>query len=465
MRTLAATILIITLISTSSLYAQDVQRNAISKKQTSNPGESSHTPEPDREKEVRIKNSLKEIALATLNFESAHRKLPARHTVDENNQPMLSWRVHLLPFMDENDLYEKFHLDEPWDSPHNITLLDEIPDVFQIESGSNQTRLKVISDRLGVLAIPAKSGTTYASTALHHLKNGTSNTVLAVYDEVGPPVYWSAPIDKRIGKKPLKQIASDGTAIIAMVDGSVQQITQETLDENEFFTFLLPERGRRDPSKTNDFRRPAIPQVTVPTQIVPEQFLPPIRPGGSGAPPTAPRYQSAAPVALSVFPDVSTAPTLATGEWSSGAALMAGPTTATPYQAINIKQANRIVQLTRQAAISEDEAKREEYLSELQQVLEAQFDARMKTQGEELKQLEQKVTKLKAAYDRRQQNRDRVIQNYVDRIRMNAEGLSLPMQTAAPLAPIPQLIREPSAFGLQPGNRPSPAPVSRRPSR
>ena len=48
----------------------------------------------------------------------------------------LSWRVALLPYLDmaagriQHPLYDKFHLDEPWDSPHNKTLLGEIPAVY-----------------------------------------------------------------------------------------------------------------------------------------------------------------------------------------------------------------------------------------------------------------------------------------------------------------------------------------------
>ncbi len=43
----------------------------------------------------------------------------------------LSWRVALLPFLDKQDLYDEFHHDEPWDSPHNLKLVDKMPKVFR----------------------------------------------------------------------------------------------------------------------------------------------------------------------------------------------------------------------------------------------------------------------------------------------------------------------------------------------
>ena len=49
---------------------------------------------------------------------------PARANFDEDGNPLLSWRVHILPYMDYGQLYDQFHLDEPWDSEHNKKLLD-----------------------------------------------------------------------------------------------------------------------------------------------------------------------------------------------------------------------------------------------------------------------------------------------------------------------------------------------------
>ena len=50
--------------------------------------------------------------------------------IRKGGKPLLSWRVALLPFLDQKALYEKFRLDEPWDSPHNRALLKEMPDVY-----------------------------------------------------------------------------------------------------------------------------------------------------------------------------------------------------------------------------------------------------------------------------------------------------------------------------------------------
>ena len=51
--------------------------------------------------------------------------------IEKDGKPLLSWRVALLPYMNEDALYKQFHLDEPWDSPHNLELAKTVPFNFQ----------------------------------------------------------------------------------------------------------------------------------------------------------------------------------------------------------------------------------------------------------------------------------------------------------------------------------------------
>jgi hypothetical protein len=57
-------------------------------------------------------------------------RLPPAASKDENGRPLLSWRVALLPYLGEKSLYEHFHRDEPWDSPHNFALVGRMPRVY-----------------------------------------------------------------------------------------------------------------------------------------------------------------------------------------------------------------------------------------------------------------------------------------------------------------------------------------------
>jgi prepilin-type processing-associated H-X9-DG protein len=82
-------------------------------------------------------NDLKQIGLAMHNYHEANGCLPPAAITDKNGRPLLSWRVAILPYMEESALFSKFRLDEPWDSPHNFALLDRMPPTFACPSDAS----------------------------------------------------------------------------------------------------------------------------------------------------------------------------------------------------------------------------------------------------------------------------------------------------------------------------------------
>ena len=62
--------------------------------------------------------------------------LPPAAITDKNGRPLLSWRVAILPNMIPTTLYNEFHFDEPWDSPHNRSLVGRMPSVYTCPSDS-----------------------------------------------------------------------------------------------------------------------------------------------------------------------------------------------------------------------------------------------------------------------------------------------------------------------------------------
>src|ERR1043166_2473231 len=79
------------------------------------------------------------LAVAMHHYHDQHKCFPAHANFDADGKPLLSWRVLLLPYLEQNELYKKFHLDEPWDSAHNLALIQEMPRTyapFRSEAGS-----------------------------------------------------------------------------------------------------------------------------------------------------------------------------------------------------------------------------------------------------------------------------------------------------------------------------------------
>ena len=75
-------------------------------------------------------NHFHQLSLAMLNYDQIHGRFPSYCSFDKEGKPLLSWRVHLLPFLWETELYNQFHLDEPWDSEHNKELITKMPPIY-----------------------------------------------------------------------------------------------------------------------------------------------------------------------------------------------------------------------------------------------------------------------------------------------------------------------------------------------
>jgi serine/threonine protein kinase len=78
-------------------------------------------------------NNLREFGIAMHNVASAQLTMPPAAITDpQSGKPLLSWRVAILPYIEQDPLYKQFHLNEAWDSPHNIELLSQMPKVYTI---------------------------------------------------------------------------------------------------------------------------------------------------------------------------------------------------------------------------------------------------------------------------------------------------------------------------------------------
>ena len=76
-------------------------------------------------------NNQRQMAIAMHIVADATGGFPAQANYDQNGKPLLSWRVHILPYIDQQELYEQFRLDEPWNSSHNKKLIEKIPLVLR----------------------------------------------------------------------------------------------------------------------------------------------------------------------------------------------------------------------------------------------------------------------------------------------------------------------------------------------
>jgi hypothetical protein len=137
-------------------------------------------------------NRLKHIGLAMLNYEHEHKGFPPRATSGTDGKPLLSWRVLILPYLGQQALYDQFHLSEPWDSPHNRTLIAKMPEVYRLPFSTLKDPGKTN------YLLPVGPGTVFGGKEpmkLSDIKDGTSYTIMVVEVDDKHAVVWTRPDD------------------------------------------------------------------------------------------------------------------------------------------------------------------------------------------------------------------------------------------------------------------------------
>ncbi len=186
-------------------------------------------------------NNLKQIGLAFHNHHDTFKELPPRAIADPSGKPLLSWRVKLLPFLEEKALYDQFHLDEPWDSQHNKQLLAQMPAVYA-RPGSKA------APGMTVYLAPVADGTIWnAGKAISFaaIRDGTSNTIAVVEAADGAAVPWTKPDDWQVDPSdPLKGVRDSrpGGFQALILDGSVRFLAN-SLDPAVFKALLTMAGG------------------------------------------------------------------------------------------------------------------------------------------------------------------------------------------------------------------------------
>ena len=136
-------------------------------------------------------NNLKQIGLALHNYHDTYRCFPPAYIPDEDGQPMHSWRVLILPFLEAGALHDAYNFDEPWDSPNNLALANMMPTTYRCpsdtQSGDSETSYTMIVGPETISDGPK-------ATKMAEITDGTSNTILVV-EAAGSGINWMDPRD------------------------------------------------------------------------------------------------------------------------------------------------------------------------------------------------------------------------------------------------------------------------------
>jgi hypothetical protein len=175
--------------------------------------------------------NLRDVTLAAHKHNDKNGFAPA-NVVGPDGKPLLSWRVALLPELGEDELYRQFHHDEPWDSPHNLTLLKQMPRVYAHPGKPSET-----SEGLTFYQGFSGPGTMFDPTpghkiAMDRIPDGTANTIFLA--EAHDPVPWTKPADIPYDPKgPLPTLGAGFSESypVATCDSGVHLITRRVSEQ------------------------------------------------------------------------------------------------------------------------------------------------------------------------------------------------------------------------------------------
>jgi hypothetical protein len=140
---------------------------------------------------VSCMNNLKQIGLAMHNYASVYGSFPPAYIADKNGRPMHSWRVLLLPYLEENALYRQYDFKEPWDGPRNSSLAAITAKVYVCPSDPS---MNTSQTSYLMLTGPGCISSGANSTKPGQFANGLSKTIMVI-ECANSGVNWMEPRD------------------------------------------------------------------------------------------------------------------------------------------------------------------------------------------------------------------------------------------------------------------------------
>lgn len=196
-------------------------------------------------------NNLKQIALAWHNYHDVHKVLPPQ-TFKVPPLPLgtppasikgLSWRVAILPYVEQNELFKQFKLDEPWDSAHNKKLIPRMPKLYESPNAPAAAGMTYYQSFTGPNTI---NKILVQGMRFPQIPDGTSNTIIVA--EAAIPVEWTRPADIEIAPGQAIALGGDNTGTqAAYADGTVRRLPRN-LDQQILRWLIDPADGNVIPN-------------------------------------------------------------------------------------------------------------------------------------------------------------------------------------------------------------------------
>ncbi|WP_158264992.1 M56 family metallopeptidase [Blastopirellula marina] len=199
-------------------------------------------------------NNLKQLMIAMHNYHDMYGHLPKAVVIDPESGVPHSWRVELLPLLNHKALYKQYRMDQPWDSPANKKVLEQMPAVFKTASGNDAVTTNFLAivgkntalapssdqgndDAMEFGVAPERPSSVGDNPRFHDMTDGTSNTI--VFVQTSKDVPWTKPEDLPLEEADSAKLGGfhSGIFLAAFADGSARVISNQV--DPEVWTRLI----------------------------------------------------------------------------------------------------------------------------------------------------------------------------------------------------------------------------------
>ncbi len=191
-------------------------------------------------RQLALMDHMKQIGLAIHSYHVQEQHLPPRCFTDRDGKPLLSWRVALLPYIEQLAMYRAMKLDQPWDSDDNAMFSAMlIPTYFEESKPSAKTRMRA----------PVYPGSIWHGDGppktLSDVKDGTSNTIAVIHAPENAAVEWSNPQPWVLSvDDPMSDVFGEReTATVVLLDGAALVLKKSDMTNKKLIAMLTCDKG------------------------------------------------------------------------------------------------------------------------------------------------------------------------------------------------------------------------------
>jgi hypothetical protein len=142
----------------------------------------------------RCQFNLKQIGLALLSYEQANGCFPPAVSTDNHGKRMMSWRVAILPYLEQHALFRQYNSKQPWDSPQNRALGNTALPLFRCPSDPDETANPTETNYVRIVGKDTVGGIPNEAVEISEITDGTHDTIMVV-EVSGLNINWEEPRD------------------------------------------------------------------------------------------------------------------------------------------------------------------------------------------------------------------------------------------------------------------------------